>query len=469
MPSPLLRICLLFFCLAAPMAAVAKDPNAKGRTALDEYVEKVDPSYEWKLVETSKKPGVTNYAIDLTSQTWRPEDTDRPQWKHRLIIVKPDDVQSDTAFLFISGGGNDREFSNNPDVLSMMIARESKTIIAELKQIPNQPMTFLKDGKPRKEDDLIGYTWDKVITTGDPTWSARLPMVKAAVRAMDTVQAMLASDEGGKFTVNKFVVAGGSKRGWTTWLTGAVDKRVVAIIPAVIDVLNMKESMQHHYAAYGFWAEAVGDYVQHKVMEKQNHPGYKLLIQFEDPINYVDRLTMPKFVVNAAGDQFFLPDSSQFYWDKLKGEKYLRYVANGEHSLAGTDAPMSIAAFYMSVVQGTPRPKLDWTFESDGAIRVVTPDKPKKVLLWQATNPDARDFRVTTIGRAYKSSPLEDQGDGVFVGNVQPPEKGFTAYFVELEFESGFKFPFKFTTGVRVVPDVLPHQDKLQELLSAGK
>ena len=30
---------------------------------------------------------------------------------------------------------------------------------------------------------------------------------------------------------------------------------------------------------------------------------------------------MPKFVLNAAGDQFFLPDSSQFYYDELKGPK----------------------------------------------------------------------------------------------------------------------------------------------------
>ena len=44
---------------------------------------------------------------------------------------------------------------------------------------------------------------------------------------------------------------------------------------------------------------------------------------------------MPKFMVYAAGDQFFLPDSSRFYFDDLKGEKYLRYVPNTDHSLRG--------------------------------------------------------------------------------------------------------------------------------------
>jgi PhoPQ-activated pathogenicity-related protein len=32
--------------------------------------------------------------------------------------------------------------------------------------------------------------------------------------------------------------------------------------------------------------------------------------------------------VDPAGDQYFLPDSSQFYFAGLKGETYLRYVRN---------------------------------------------------------------------------------------------------------------------------------------------
>ena len=60
----------------------------------------------------------------------------------------------------------------------------------------------------------------------------------------------------------KFVVSGASKRGWTTWTTAAVDKRVVAIIPIVIDLLNVEPSFEHHWQAYGFWAPAIKDYVE---------------------------------------------------------------------------------------------------------------------------------------------------------------------------------------------------------------
>jgi len=454
--SSLVMVALAVFA-AAP--AVAKDPPKL--TALDAYVAKPDAAYAWKLVGTIPGKGFTTYVIDLKSQTWRTEkEVDRTLWEHWLTIVKPDDVQSKTAMLLIAGGGNGNEAPKGPNDLIAQWAVASKSIVAELKQIPNQPLVFFQDGKQRKEDDLIAYSWVKFMETGDPTWTARMPMVKSAVRAMDTIQAMLASPEGGKTPVDSFVIAGASKRGWTTWLTGAVDKRVVAIVPLVIDVLNVRRSMQHHHDAYGFWAPAVGDYVHHKIVHKNDAPEYIGLLQVEDPYSYIDRLTMPKYIVNAAGDQFFLPDSSQFYFDELKGEKYLRYVPNTDHSLGGTDAPQSILTFFEAIVNKKPLPKFTWKFEDDGAIRVVSQDKPKEVKLWQATNSKARDFRVETLGRKYTSQVLTQGEDGAYLGKVEKPADGWSAYFVELTYESPFQFPFKFTTAVRVIPDVLPHKGK---------
>ncbi len=140
--------------------------------------------------------------------------------------------------------------------------------------------------KPRKEDDLIAYTWDKFLRTGDEKWPLRLPMTKAAVRAMDAVTAWSASADGGKVTVKRFVVSGGSKRGWTTWTTAAVDARVVAIAPAVIDVLNVQPSFEHHWRAYGFWAPAVDDYVAHGIMSWMGTPQFAALMAIEDPWSY---------------------------------------------------------------------------------------------------------------------------------------------------------------------------------------
>ena len=168
---------------------------------------------------------------------------------------------------------------------------------------------------------------------------------------------------------------------------------------------------------------------------------------------------MPKLIVNATGDEFFCPDSSQFYFDGLSGEKHLRYVPNGNHSLRDTDALESIVAFYQTVLAGTPRPQYFWTLDKDGSIRVQTQTTPKQVNLWQATNPAARDFRVATIGKAYTSRPLEPMDQGVYVGRIEPPSKGWTAFFVELVYDAGVQFPLKLTTAVRVLPETLPFPD----------
>jgi PhoPQ-activated pathogenicity-related protein len=127
--------------------------------------------------------------------------------------------------------------------------------------------------------------------------------------------------------------------------------------------------------------------------------------------------------------------------------------------LRDSDAQDSIIAFYQTVLAGKPRPKYSWAFEKDGTIRVRTADMPKAVTLWQATNPEARDFRVLSIGKAYQSQSLQDQGGGTFVAKIDPPTAGWTAAFVELTFDVGQSFPLKLTTAVRVLPDTLPYAD----------
>jgi PhoPQ-activated pathogenicity-related protein len=458
--------CLL---LGSP-AATGAEPAPK-KTALDDYVNRRDPTYSWKLVSTIPGDGVTTYVLDLKSQTWgAPPRVDRAVWQHWLVIVKPDKVRHETAFLRIGGGANGSPAPKGPNPQSVLYARATNSVVADLSMVPNQPLVFNKDGKPRKEDDLIAYCHIKYMDTGDVGWLPRLPMVKSAVRAMDAVTEFLASAEGGKTAVKKFVVAGGSKRGWTTWLTGAVDPRVSAVVPIVIDVVNVLPSMKNHYSAYGFWAEAVGDYTHHKIHERFDTPQFAELLRLIDPYFYRHRLTMPKFVVNSAGDQYFTPDSSKFYYDDLPGTKYLRYVPNTNHSLAGSDAGESILAFYRAVLNGSPLPKFSWKVQPDGSIRVQAETKPLEVNLWQATNPKARDFRLVTVGKAYKKSALKGEGKGTYVARVSKPPAGWTAFFVELVFDSGGPTPYKFTTQAHIVPDVLPHSfEEFRKTLKGGK
>jgi len=435
----------------------AEPPLGSKRTALDDYVSKPDSTYSWSTENTVQTGPLKTSVVRLKTQTWRTEkDVDRPVWEHWLVITVPEKVTSDRVFLLIGGGSHDSKMPTGPDAITGAIAQSTGGIVAELKNVPNQPLVFHQDGQPRTEDDLIGYAWSQFLETGDATWLPRLPMVKSAVRAMDCITEFAASEAGGKHKVTKFVVGGGSKRGWTTWMTGAADNRVEAVVPIVIDVVNVENSLRHHAEAYGFWSAAIGNYYQHKILQRFDHPRMKDLYSIEDPYFFRDRLTMPKYIVNGSGDQFFLPDSSQFYYDDLKGEKIIRYVPNADHGLKNTDAVQSIATFYNMVATGKPRPEYSWTFEKDGTIRVVTKSKPKKVLAWSANNPKARDFRLMTIGPAFTSQELSSTSEGVYVAPKAESRPGWTASFVELTYDVGGPFPLVVTTAVKVTPDDLP-------------
>jgi len=429
--------------------------GAAEKTPLDRYIEAPDPAYRYEQAGALKGDGVTAAVLDMTSQNWlTTAEVDRTQWKHWVTVIQPAEVKTGIALLFIGGGANDGKPPARIEPNLAGVARETGAVVAELRMVPNQPLVFGNDGKQRHEDDLIAYAWDKFLRTGSPKWLPRLPMTKSAVRAMDTITDFCRKSAG--ITVDKFVVAGGSKRGWTTWTTAAVDQRVVAIAPIVIDLLNIVPSFQHHWRVYGFWAPAIKDYEDQGIMNWTGRPEYRELMKVVEPFEYRDRLTIPKLIMNSSGDQFFLPDSSQFYFDQLKGEKYLRYVPNSDHSLRNTDAYESLLSFFGAIVKGTRRPRFFWKKQKDGSIHLGANDAPREVRLWQATNPKARDFRLATLGPVWKSS-LVTGNNGIFLGKVGKPAEGFTAFFLELTYPGLGNHPLKLTTEISVVPDAYPY------------
>lgn len=462
--------CLLALVVGASMLGWVQPATG---TALDDYIALPDPNYRWDLVNTITGSGYKGYILDMKSQTWRdePNEVDRELWQHWLKIVKPTTVSSNVGLLWISGGDNGGSVPTSVNADLRDIAKATHTVCAELRMVPNQPIKFADETDPRyimsgrEEDELIAYAWDKYLRTGDALWLPRLPMSNAAVLAMDAITEFMATPTGGSVTVDQYVVTGASKRGWTTWTTGAVDGRVIAIIPVVIDILNVEVSMTHHIASLGYWAPAIEDYVDMDIPGWFATPELAALFSIVDPYAYLARYTMPKFIINASGDDFFLNDSSQFYFNDLPGEKHIQYFPNADHSLHGTYLPSSLLAYYEAIVNGTPRPQFSWTLEGDDSIRVQTDPNtaPTAVKLWQATNPVARDFRLNPYlpgwiptgypGPTWTSSTLSDGGGGVYTGQVAIPAAGWRAFFVELTYPSGGSAPFVFTTEVRVVPD----------------
>lgn len=433
-------------------------------TALDDYVAAVDASYGWTLGVTTPGAGYTDYQILMDSQTWSPPGgTDQPLWSHYLIITVPGTVSSTTGLLWINGGTKFNAPSTNDGGVHDF-AQMTSSVIALLYQVPNQPLTFLDDpeSKVRTEDDQIAYAWRKYLDTGNTLWLSRLPMTKAAVRAMDTITAFCASAAGGSHTVNQFAVTGASKRGWTTWTTAAVDTRVVGIAPMVIDLLNIVPSFEHHFDALGYYQPAVHDYQDQDIMSDFRSPEFQALLDEVGPYTYRGRYDMPKFIYNSAQDEFFLPDSSQFYYDRLTGEKRLSYAVNTGHGLSDLQR---MGVWYYTLTQGIARPEISWVKKDDGSLEIQTvTGTPFEVNLLESSVQAERDFNYSEYGALYGSTPLSESAPGEYTASVAVPANGYKAFLVEFKYDVGLgqSMPFVITTEVSVVPDVLPYGPQYQ-------
>ncbi len=454
-----------------------------GATALDDFVAQPDPGYSYSKVTSAYDLSTftRGFTLRLTSGSWRDSSQVSPAiWQHWVTIIVPEmdsilGATRNTALILIDGGNH-----NDPapaiDANYRLLAAGTRSVLVILTAVPNQPLLFSDEIASRSEDEIIAYSWDKFLKTGDNYWPVQLPMVKSVVQCMNTVQDFLADEYHGEKSISSFILTGGSKRGWTTWLTAAVDNRVTAIIPIVSDLLNMERSFIHHWACHGFWAEALYAYEDLDIFYKlSTDPRAQELLEIVDPYQYRYRLDIPKLIINASGDNFFVSDSVRFYLDNLIGETYLRHVPNADHYLTDVfnDVLYSAAPWYDSILNQRTRPEFTWTIDQNGQITVVTVDSPSSVSLWQANNPNTRDFRLPVTGKIWTSTPLTDLGNGIYSTPAPQPESGWTAYFIELTFPASLfgldDFEYKFTTAMNVWPPTLPYetdfnQDRLTDL-----
>jgi len=433
--------------------------DSRHNNHMEEYVRTADPAFRYNIEETFTGEGWTEYRVKMVSGTWlTKKEVNHPEWWHWVTIVVPDEV-TETEALMVIGGGSTKDKEPQPaNELLVQAAVGTKSIIAEISNIPFQPLNYVGDEKDdRTEDDLIAYGWRQYLEGGakdeDVRWLARLPMTRAVVRAMDVVQEISADLSK---PVDSFVVAGASKRGWVTWTTAIVDERVIAIIPVVIDMLNVESSFNHHWRCYGAWSPAINDYINEGVMNWTGSKEYARLMELVEPYSFIDQLTLPKFLINATGDEFFITDSWQFYWDDLVGDKYIQYVPNANHGLNGTYNMSSLVAFYNAVITESAIPKVDWSVSADSIYLEVLSDVDYKVTKWEAVNENARDFRVPVIGKVWKDLELSKTPDNQYAIHFSAPENGYKAGLLEIVFDSGTEVPFTFTTGTVVTPNAYP-------------
>jgi len=401
---------------------------------LSSYIKKSESDYMWEKVSEKNVSGGKIYELHMISQKW-----EGIVWNHKIQIFYPDKIEHPDFCTVFNTGGNGHSMV---DLAGITLARSCGTPVAVLWNVPNQP---LFDGK--REDALVAYSFLKFFETGNEDWPLLFPMVKSVIKSMDSLEDFTKQE--GLTPVKKFIVTGVSKRGWTSWLTAASeDTRVKAIVPMVIDTLNMKKQMERQVKIYGKASDKIHDYRDNGILDKLSTEEGGKLLSMVDPYSYREKLTLPKLIVNGTNDRYWTLDGLNLYWDGLPGPKWLLYVPNSGHRLEDTGRVINtVTAFIYTISGGKIFPEPAWHFKDSlkGSKLTVSSDiKPVSVTVFKSFSM-IKDFRNVT----WTSEQLKERS-GIYDYYMEKPESGYSAFFGEVNYDINGR-SFSLSTQIKVV------------------
>lgn len=417
--------------------------SSTGHAQLTNYIRRPDPAFRWQYLQTKQVKQGTIYKLHFVSQLWQ-----GIRWEHQLQVYEPKGLQYPNELLLLVTGGSASRGSINQ---GFTIAEHAGMRVGVLYQIPNQPLFG-----GRKEDALIAYTFVQYLHTGNASWPLLFPMVKSVIRAMDVLQAF--APKGWGRPLNKFIITGASKRGWTTWLTAATgDPRVIAIAPMVFDTLNIRVQLKHQLAVYGRYSREIDDYVNAGLLKPSvlNSAAGHRLWRMVDPYTYRKKLTLPKLIINGTNDPYWAQDALNFYWGGLPDGKWVLYVPNAVHNLKHNRERVynTIGAFVRHIASSTPMPKPHWKYtRKAGEIRLTISavHPPQAARLWIAHS-TSLDFRKSH----WTSIPMRQVGSKFESGYPQPWRDN-VAMFGEMSYTFEEQ-PYTISTQIRVLHGKAEH------------
>jgi len=416
-----LPLALLIIAFTVISTAQAYGSPQQFETALDRYISADDPAYTYEVVGTPVNQGLySTVTLNVVSQQWQGN-----LWSHNVTIYQPLICRrTGPVTILVNGGARP---SKDLQGLSA-IAVATMTPIAILGSVPNQPLFGMR------EDALIAHTFAEYFETGDETWPLLLPMTKSVVACMDALESYFGSE--GWFTPSGFIITGGSKRGWTSWLSAVADPRVVGIMPMVYDNLNLKAQMDNQLATWGEYSPQIHDYTDAGMQGRLGSEEGLTLAQIVDPYAYLDRLQVPKLIVIGSNDPYWPLGSISLYFSELPGENYVLIMPNTGHSQGDVDRLFpAVTAFQRHVIGVNKLPSLSWDFsvDLDQKVARVTVNAPATatVQLWQASS-DSADFRKSQWTRAGEvlSGPVAEF-------QIPLPDTGMKAVFADISVRPG--------------------------------
>ncbi len=414
---------LLFFSLFHSQGRITDE--------FDAYLKKPDSACKYSF---SKDGNTTTF--DLTSQIWQGKP-----WTHTVVMKDTDaPAKPGLGLIFITGSGP----RPGDQLLMSTVSKAVKLPSAFLFSIPNQPLYGFV------EDDLISYTFDQYLQTKDASWPLLFPMTKSVLRTMDMIEDQTKPSRN---PIHEFIIAGASKRGWTTWLVGASqDHRVKAIAPMVIDNLNLGAQMRHQMELWGRYSEQIEPYTARGLQAKFATGEGQHLGRIVDPYTYRDRIKVPTLVITGSNDPYWTADASSLYYPELKQPKWMVTVPNVGHSLGGgAEAVETFGAFCQTIAGKARMPHENWSITRGSGKSVTVTLKSrgvpvKKLTAWVNKRADF-DFR---LGKYEPVATVLTESHGTWKATFDLPGDANVSVFGEAVY--GEESTYRLCSPTKVYP-----------------
>jgi PhoPQ-activated pathogenicity-related protein len=411
------------------------------QNTLAEWTQEVSDRFSISLV--SQRPLIRGqvFIVTMTSQSWNGQ-----LWRHRLFVYRPTnlDLSNASALMVLSSGRplddapEDAEDHRFIGELAMLIpaAETSGTLVAVLSNTLHQPMF---DGLI--ENDLLAHSFEQYLHEGIEEQPVVFPLVAAIRRAMDSLQHL--ARERFAHTVEFFTLSGLSKRGWGAWLAAGVDLRVKAVVPVMMDFIDIPSQVRHQREVWGDISPKLKPFEDRQIFARLDTPRGQALLDWIDPIRWPRCREVAKLLISASNDEYWPFGSAARMMPRLAEESWHSMIANARHGSLDLDA-INGAIFAMHLhaadVESLPSVGCEVTTTS-AKLRfdpLVESDHKPDWRLWSATMPTA-DFREAIWSRAALGQSQ--------VAKIDTPTKGHLACFLESDF-TGRAGAFSLTAAV---------------------
>ncbi|MCX7941973.1 MAG: PhoPQ-activated pathogenicity-related family protein [Dictyoglomaceae bacterium] len=364
------------------------------------------------------------FLFNIFSQVWR-----GIPWRHDLLIITPLKYETDIVFIYLTGGSF--RFDRGLLGQAVKLANVTKIPVVVIYDIPNQPLFGYT------EDNLMAYTFEKFMETEDSTWILLYPMVKTVSTSLTFLNEYFKNNN------ISFIVGGVSKRGWTGWLSAVCDKRIKAIVPSSINLLNLEKHMELQIEEFGNYSQELEPYVKRGLTkEKVEEEKARKLLKIIDPFYYIDDLKIPKYILVGSNDPYWPITAGKLYFPELLGEKFYIAMPNVGHTPNERFIESYIMA-YLGIKENFFPPKIITKYKKVNN-KIIFEVKLEgyssgEISLWYAEN-NSKDFRWIS----FKKLILEKN-----IIEISPTKK-YLAYF--FDFVGNYKnFPIYSST----IPEII--------------